>query len=204
MGLPHVQAWSSGSIASSEIDPSPNQVRRSKRQPMAELSGAGGGSSAVSTPSPVPLSGMAESGAQQPRSLSVSVGNSPSHLSRSPRMGRKSLRNYHQTQQQQQQPGPPLYENQSYPPLESLSLNESTRSRSGSEPSIYASRSEQAHERHESASKTSAVRFTRSHSLSHASFIPNAFFRSVNLGVAFGGVASRPVDEQRTAARRSD
>lgn len=143
---------------------------------MAELSSAGGGSSAVSTPSPVPLGianrGVdAETGAQPARSLSVSVGNSPSHLSRSPRMGRKSLRNYHQPQQQQQQPGPPLYENQSYPPLESLSLNESTRSRSGSEPSIYASRSEQAHERHESASKTSAVRFTRSHSPRHTSFI---------------------------------
>lgn len=169
VGLPPVQAWSSGSIASSEIDPSPNQVRRSKRQPMAELS------SAISTPSPVPLSlnGIASRGLepgnpiqqqqQQPkqRSLSVSLANSPSHLSRSPRMGRKSLRTYQQAQEQQPQPqpqpAPPLYENQSYPPLENLSLNESTRSRSGSEPSIYApSRSERA--------QGSAVRFTCSHS----------------------------------------
>lgn len=176
IGLPPVEAWSSGSIASSEIDPSPNQVRRSKRQPMAELS------SVTSTPSPVPQA-ASRSGAdrapatpvQQQRSLSVSLGNSPSHLSRSPRMGRKSLRNFHNQQQPAQQPNsPPLYENQSYPPLENLSLNESTRSRSGSEPSIYVSRSEQAQERHDSTPKTSAVRLATISSC----LLPSCFFFS--------------------------
>ena len=46
-------------------------------------------------------------------------------------MGRKSLRPY------QQQPGPPLYENQIYPAIESLSLDDSQRYRS--EPMIYSS-----------------------------------------------------------------
>lgn len=158
-GLPPA-ATSSGRVATSlsgseGVAPSPNQVRRSKRQPMADLSG---GSSCNGTPSPVPLPlssvGIAHRGVvdyrqqhgahdlqpSNPQQLqqSVSVGNSPTHVLRSPRMGRKSLRPYQQQQQQQQQPAPPLYENQIYPPIENLSLDDSPRYRS--EPMIYSSR----------------------------------------------------------------
>lgn len=62
----------------------------------------------------------------------ASAGNSPTHVYRSPRMGRKSLRPYQAPPQQQ--PAPPLYEN--HPPLENLSLDDSPRYRS--EPVMYS------------------------------------------------------------------
>lgn len=68
---------------------------------------------------------------QQQQQQIVSAGNSPTHVYRSPRMGRKSLRPY---QTAQQQPAPPLYEN--HPPLENLSLDDSPRYRS--EPMTYS------------------------------------------------------------------
>ena len=154
-GLPPGPPRSASSV--SEVAPSPNQVRRSKRQPMVELS-SHGSSSCVDTPSPVslPLSsvGIAHRGvgdyrqqgahelpsnpqlSQHHHHQSASVGNSPTHVLRSPRMGRKSLRPY-----QQQQTAPPLYENQVYTPMETLSLNDSPRYRS--EPMIYSGGPEQ-------------------------------------------------------------
>ena len=161
MGLPPAPPRSVTSAVSAGSDlnsPSPNQVRRSKRQPMTDLSSLGGSSlngttSPVSSPmssvgiahrgvvdyrqhvaSPeLPLQSASSSNLQmnlpsQQQQQFVSAGNSPTHVYRSPRMGRKSLRPYQAPPQQQ--PAPPLYEN--HPPLENLSLDDSPRYRSES------------------------------------------------------------------------
>lgn len=161
LGLPPAPPRSVTSTvgAGSEFNsPSPNQVRRSKRQPMADLSSLAASScNGTTSPVPLPMSsvGIAHRGVvdlrqhvsapevapsaaaipqmnlQQQQQQIVSAGNSPTHVYRSPRMGRKSLRPY---QTAQQQPAPPLYEN--HPPLENLSLDDSPRYRS--EPMTYS------------------------------------------------------------------
>lgn len=110
-------------VSAADQEPSPNQVRRSKRQPMAVpngsvdlLTGSANSVGQVLMPS---SSGISQRGIH---STPGSTTGSPTHAVplRSPRMGRKSLRAY-QPQQQQQQP--PLYENQTYTPsVENLSL----------------------------------------------------------------------------------
>ena len=123
-----------------DVSPSPNQVRRSKRQPMADLSSS---TQRSTTPSPLPSSSSSISrpprdlngernasgaGSQEPlaatsSSLSSSLNSSPTHVPRSPRMGRKSLRSYQQIHRSAPPPAP-HYENQTYPPVEHLYLND--------------------------------------------------------------------------------
>ncbi|XP_046647588.1 protein prickle-like isoform X2 [Daphnia pulicaria] len=165
LGLPPAPPRSVTSAVSAGSDlnsPSPNQVRRSKRQPMTDLSSLGGSSlnttaSPLSSPMssvgiahrgvvdyrqhvaspelPPPSATTSSSSSNPPINLQqfASAGNSPTHVYRSPRMGRKSLRPY-QAPPPQQQPAPPLYEN--HPPLETLSLDDSPRYRS--EPLMYS------------------------------------------------------------------
>jgi hypothetical protein len=161
LGLPPAPPRSVTSAGSDLNSPSPNHVRRSKRHPMTDLSSLGG-SSLNNTASPLsspmssvgiahrgvvdyhqhvasselpPPSAITSSNSNPPMNLQqfASVGNSPTHVYRSLRMGRKSLRPY-QAPPPQQQPDPPLYEN--HPPLETLSQDDSPRYRS--EPLMYS------------------------------------------------------------------
>ena len=154
LGLPTAPPALHSASGPNSVAPSPNQVRRSKRQPMTDLSASS------STPSPVsmPLSTPSQRsihGSQDPLLQTMQqqqptppIGSSsPTQVVRSPRMGRKTNASRPVYQQQppslQQQHSPPLYENHTlfYPELENLSLNESSHyptSVSRSEPPSYS------------------------------------------------------------------
>lgn len=151
LGLPTAPPALHSASGPNSVAPSPNQVRRSKRQPMTDLSASS------STPSPVsmPLSTSSQRSVhdsedpllqtvkqQQLLQPTPPIGSSsPTQAVRSPRMGRKTSAS--RPVYQQQQHSPPLYENHTlfYPELENLSLNESPRyptSVSRSEPPSYS------------------------------------------------------------------
>ena len=114
------------SASRNNVNPSPNQVRRSKRQPMMDVSRSKTPSPACGSHPRNLVAGSHDSlqapAPSLPESKSSSVNSSPAHVGRSLRMGRKSLHPF--------SPAPsahhptPVYENQIYPAMQNLHLHD--------------------------------------------------------------------------------